>query len=84
MIDATKGPVPAWKKYGTIALLAVLVVAMAYVLWVKELKHHSPVASNSAPPAATAKVGHATTAKKAPPTTVPGGLPISSRNPFGG
>ena len=83
MIDSTKSPTPAWKRYGTIVLLAVLVVAAAYTIWTKEL--HKGASSTSAgakipvaaTPARTAAPRTSTTS-----TTVPGGIPLSNRNPF--
>ena len=82
MIDSTKSPMPTWRRYAMVAALAILIAVAAYVVWVKELHHSSSPASSPAPvatvPARPAK------AKSAPHTTsVPGGIPISSRNPFG-
>ncbi len=89
MIDATKSPVPAWKRYAIIVALAALLVVAGYVLWTKEL-HKSTSGSSGAPAAAHAILpvavptanGSAVTIKTAP-TTVPGGIPVSSRDPFG-
>lgn len=85
MIDPTKSPTAPWKRTATVILLAVLVVVAGWVLWTKEL-HHSP--ASSAPPAtpAAAAPAHAAAAPKTAPvaTTIPGGLPESNRNPFGG
>ena len=86
MIDATKAPTPAWKRYGIMALLAVLIVVAAFMVWKKEL-HHSGSGSASPPAAAVVNPLTPTAPAKAasrPTTTVPGGLPISSRDPFGG
>lgn len=83
MIDSTKSPAPAWKRYGTIALLAVLVVAAAYTIWTKEL--HKGGASSAAspnPPIAAAPARTAVPRTSTTSTTVPGGIPLSSRNPF--
>lgn len=83
MIDASKSPVPAWKRYATMALLAVLLLAAAYVVYTKELHKGSPT---SRPAPATAPVNPpsspAPAAGQTPATTIPGGIPISSRNPF--
>jgi len=91
MIDATKGPVPAWQRYTIIVLLAVLLVVAGYVVWTKEL-HKSTPASSGAPaavhaivPTANPATGNGSAvAAKTVPTTVPGGIPSSSRNPFAG
>lgn len=88
MIDSTKSPVPAWKRYLTIALLAVLVVAAGYLIYTHELKSSS--SSRTGSPAAASPVNHGATATagaasvKSAPTTVPGGVPESNRNPFAG
>ncbi len=82
MIDASKSPVPAWKRYLTIALLAVLVLAAAYVIYTKEIHHSSPSPASPAPAASQAQPAPRPTQTKTAPTTIPGGIPISSRNPF--
>ena len=79
---------PAWKRYATMALLAVLVLAAAYVIYTKEL-HHSTTAGATSPPASAPVplIGSSTrsgSAKTAVPTTIPGGIAPSSRNPFAG
>ncbi len=83
MIDASKSPVPAWKRYATMALLSVLILVAGYVVYTKELHKSSP-ASKPAP--ATAPVNASPTPQPAAgqtsATTIPGGIPISSRNPF--
>lgn len=81
MIDASKSPVPAWKRYATIAILAVLVVVVGYFLYSKEL-HHSPAASRPAPAPAVTQAGPSQATAKTSPKGIPGGIPISSRNPF--
>ena len=82
MIDSTKGPLPAWKRYGIPVLLVVLIVVAAVAIWSKELHHSSPSsASTPTSPAITAT--HAAPHAKSPATTIPGGLPVSGRNPFG-
>jgi drug/metabolite transporter (DMT)-like permease len=81
MFDATKSPVPPWKRYAVVALLAIFIAVAGYVVWSKELRHASPSSSPTAPPAnvvAPARVQQ----KAATATTIPGGIPISSRNPF--
>lgn len=84
MIDATKSPMPTWKRYGTIVLLGVLILVAGYVLWTKEL-HHSSAATTTPPPAAHPITSASKSqAKTSTSTTIPGGIPISSRNPFQG
>lgn len=84
MIDSSKSPIPLWRRYATIALLGVVIVVAGYLLWSKEL-HHSTSAAPAAP-TVTAKTStsKATTPPVAPSTTIPGGIPLSTRNPFGG
>lgn len=83
MSDATASPVPAWKRYATMALLAALIIVAGYVLYTKEFKHTGSSASTTPPATAPAPLAvppsptHTTA-----PTTIPGGIPISSRNPF--
>ncbi len=82
MIDSTKSPIPAWRRYATIAILGIVIVVAGYLLWSKEL-HHSSAAATA--PATTAKPA-ASGAKPqlpSPSTTIPGGIPVSSRDPFG-
>ena len=88
MIDATKSPVPAWKRLGLIVLLAVLVLAAGYVIWTKELHHSTSPASSPAPASAPVTLQGPASAPASgsrtihtPPTTA--GLPVSSRDPFG-
>lgn len=80
MIDSTKSPRPAWHRYMMTTLLTVMMIVAGYVIYTKEL-HHSPSAApaatpSTAPPANPAQAVTTT-------TTVPGGIPISPRNPFG-
>ncbi len=88
MIDATKSPLPTWKRYGLFLLVGVLVVVAAGVIWTKELHHSIPGISKSKP-AASAPASEqspsptGTTPAKPVATTVPGGIPVSARNPFG-
>jgi hypothetical protein len=63
-------------------LLGVLIVFAAFVIWTRELHHHSSGSANSSPPPATAPA--APSIRQAPATTIPGGIPVSSRNPFQG
>lgn len=82
MIDSTKSPVPAWKRYATMALLAVLLLVAGYVIYTKEL-HHSSAATAPGPAPVSKPVTPAPVAKQpSTATTIPGGIPISSRNPF--
>lgn len=86
MIDASRSPRPAWQRYATFVAIAALLVVAVFVIWTKELHHSSPAAAPQTPaltvPAHTAVQTAGHTPK--PATTVPGGLPISSRNPFQG
>lgn len=85
MIDASKSPLPTWKRYGIFVMLAILIVVAGYVIWTKELHKSSSSSPASSPPAATTPAPvTAVPATKPVPTTIPGGLPISNRNPFGG
>lgn len=82
-IDATKSPTPVWQRRTIAVLLAVLLAAVAYVVWTKDLHHPTP-ASVPAPASAPAARHSAPASRVASPTTtVPGGLPVSSRDPFG-
>jgi hypothetical protein len=80
MIDSTKSPVPAWRKFLMVVVLGVLIVIAGYFLWTKELHKSSSNGPSSTPTTVTAPVK---VPPKAPTTTVPGGIPISNRNPFG-
>lgn len=81
MIDASKSPLPAWKRYVIASLLTVLIAVAGYVVWTKEL-HHT---STSASPTTSAVVTNPAPkhAPVAPSTTIPGGIAVSARNPFG-
>ena len=84
MIDASKSPMPAWRRYLTAVFLTVLIAAAGYVVWVKELHPSSP--ATSSPPAAAAPAAGAPTGQPehaTPSTTIPGGIPVSSRDLFG-
>lgn len=81
MIDSSKTPMPLWRRYATLAALTLLVLVAAYVVWVKELHHSTPsVPTPSAVSHAAVPPAHPTASTT---TTLPGGLPVSSRNPFG-
>lgn len=83
MIDASKSPVPAWKRYATMALLVALVLVAGYVIYVKELHKGSPTSKPAPAPAPASAPARATPpASQTSATTIPGGIPISSRNPF--
>jgi hypothetical protein len=88
MIDATKSPLPTWKRYGLLVLIAALVLVAGAMIWTKELHHSLPVLSKSKPAASathtTPPSASAAKASKPVATTIPGGIPVSSRNPFGG
>ena len=83
MIDSTKSPMAAWKRYAIIVVLAVLLAVAGYVLWKKELHHGS--SGNSAPPATAvpSQTVHTPSKPSTAPTTIPGGIQPSSRDPFG-
>ena len=88
MIDSTKSPVPTWKRYLTIVVLAVLVLGAGYMLYTKDLKGSSS-SSNASPPAATVPTapssgssGGGSNPSTVPATTVPGGVAASNRDPF--
>lgn len=80
MIDSSKSPMPVWRRYGTAILLSVLLVVVGYVVYVKELHHSAP--SLSSPAASSPAKTPAPAVAPTPPTTVPGGIPVSSRDPF--
>ena len=94
MIDSTTSPVPTWKRYLTIAVLAVVVLAAGYLIYTKELKGSSGSSSANIPavtiPAAGAGAASAgspsgsagPTLSAGSATTIPGGVAPSSRNPF--
>jgi hypothetical protein len=82
MIDASRTPRPAWQRYATIAALAALILVALLFISKKVLHHSSQSDSTPPPPAATSPVKSIK-----PPIThsaVPGGVPISSRDPFQG
>jgi hypothetical protein len=83
--DATKSPTPAWQRTLIGVLLAVFIIAVGYFLWTHELHHSAKAAPSGGSPAAVQPAPaqpshHGAT----PPTTIPGGIPISSRDPFAG
>ncbi len=81
MIDASASPIPAWKRYGTIVLVAALIVVVGFFVWNKEL-HHT---SSAPPPPAPAAHSISTTSVPGHPKAVTAthGLPVSARDPFG-
>ncbi len=81
MIDPTRSPKPAWRRYLATCLLTVVVVAAGYFVYTKDLRHHSATAT---PPAASTSTASTNATAEMPSTTVPGGPPVSGRNPFGG
>lgn len=85
MIDASRSPRPLWQRIGTVVVLAALIAVAAFVIWKKELK--SPATAKRSPSVTvarpSAKVQPAPRAVP-PATALPGGVPISARNPFGG
>ena len=88
MIDSSKSPVPMWKRYMTMAVLLVLVLAAGYMIYTKELKGSSGT-SNASPPAATVPMapanspsGGGSNPQTSSATTIPGGVAVSNRDPF--
>jgi hypothetical protein len=85
MIDASLSPRPAWQRYATMAGIAVLILLALIVVWKKELHHQSSGSATAHTPVAAAPAAPPLkSVKKAPTTIVPGGVPVSSRNPFQG
>jgi hypothetical protein len=82
MIDASHSPQTTWKRVATIVGLAVLILLALLLVWKKELHHHSSGSAHVNTPAASARPS--SSMKKAPAATIPGGIPVSSRNPFQG
>jgi hypothetical protein len=88
MLDATASPMPTWKRYGLLVLIVALVLVAGAAIWTKELHHSLPLISKSKPaasaPAPTAQSTQPATssASKSVATTIPGGIPVSGRNPF--
>jgi hypothetical protein len=82
MIDASRAPRPAWQRYATIAALAVLIL-LALLFVSKKVLHHSSQ-SNSAPPPPAATSPIKSTKPAVSHGAIPGGVPISNRNPFQG
>jgi hypothetical protein len=83
MIDSSKSPMPVWRRYTNVLLLTVLLVVMGYVVWVKELHHSSPGSSTPSAPAAAAPAPKTSPTTVSTATTIPGGIAVSGRNPFG-
>lgn len=84
MIDSTRSPMPVWRRYGTVVLLTVLIAVAGYIVWTKELHHGQGTPAAVSPPAAVKTVAPKAATAPSTTTTIPGGLPISSRDPFGG
>ncbi len=82
MIDASRSPRAAWKRYVTFVLLLVLIVAAGYLIWTKELHHTASGPSPSRTLAAAAPIR--TTHAVSTVTTIRRGLPVGSRDSFGG
>lgn len=82
MIDSTKTPTPVWQRYAVAALLTVLIACAGYVLWSKELHHTHAAAPTGSAPAQTASKSPSPTSKPSHVTTIPGGVPVSGRDPF--
>jgi hypothetical protein len=82
MIDASRSPRAAWQRYATIVALAVLILLAVLFISKKVLHHGSQSNSAPPPPAVTSPVKSIKAA--APHNAVPGGVPISNRNPFQG
>jgi hypothetical protein len=82
MLDPTKPVAPAWRKYLILAVMPILIGVCAYVIWSRELHHSKSAGPSSTPPVTSAPAQRLATNLTSPPTTVPGGLPISARNPF--
>lgn len=84
MIDSTRSPIPTWRKYATAILLTVLIAVAGYVVWSKELHHGQSTPAAVSPPVAAKTVAPKAAPTASTTTTIPGGLPISTRDPFGG
>lgn len=83
MLDASKSPIPTWRRYVMAGVLTIAILVAGWFVWSKDLHHASlpgtPAAATTPPglPAGPATRQSASTA-----TTIPGGIPVSSRNPF--
>ena len=42
MIDASRSPRPLWKRALTMLVVGALIVVLAWMIWVKELRHPAP------------------------------------------
>jgi hypothetical protein len=84
MIDSTKSPLPAWRRYATVVLLTVLIAVAGYVVWTKELHKGQSTAAAVKPPAAAKTLAPKSVGAPSTTTTIPGGIPVSSRDPFAG
>jgi hypothetical protein len=81
--DATKSPTPAWQRTLIGLLLAAVIIAVGYFLWTHEL-HKKASPSGGSPAAVQPAPTQPSHPGATPPTTIPGGIPISSRDPFAG
>ena len=84
MIDSTRSPIPSWRRYAMVVLLTVLIAVAGYVVWTKELHHGQGTAAATSPPVAAKTVVPKAVSPTSTATTIPGGLPISSNDPFNG
>jgi hypothetical protein len=82
VIDSSASPMPVWRRYGTILLLTVLVLVAGYVIYAKELHHSSSTGSGHGAAALTTPAQPAPRPAVSVSTTIPGGIPVSSRDPF--
>lgn len=82
MIDASKSPTPAWQRYAIAVLLSLLIVVAGYVIYTKELHHTSASAPPAAPAAPATRSATGPRSAKTSATTIPGGVPVSARDPF--
>jgi hypothetical protein len=81
MIDSSKAPVPAWKRYLTMIVMVALVLVAGYLFYSKEL-HHSSGSGAASSPAVTNPAPSTSVATTS--TTIPGGVAPSNRDPFSG
>ena len=84
MIDSTKSPTAQWKKTATVVLLVVLIAVAGWYVWTKDLHKSSSGSSDAASTPALSVPAPAVKATVTTTTTLPGGVPESDRNPFGG
>jgi hypothetical protein len=82
-IDSTKTPSSPRQRYAVAILLTVLVVLAGYFVYMKDLRHHSTVSSPTSTPSVVQTVPKSKAPTVTTTTTIPGGVAISTRNPFG-